>query len=312
MAMEPEQHRTTVDVKRPKPFKNLNAEYSQMKLQSELSNNNELVKSPQYDSIRRHTVQKKNADEPLNLAKLHKKRQRRERIRKLVFFSFFILEALLVVAFIKFYSKKFQLGLSIAILFSLMNICYLLIYSNIIHNWNKPSNDPGIVIWWMCCLRLGQSRKFDQKLWEYINNNTIESIIQNDGTIKTYSSLSQRRGTKQSRVVKEESLRHSSRSGQTFNFGTLNTKTRSINASKITESHRQTTKDMLKSSCAYHKNKQKNDLKQFKNYQSKYRVSRVGSNFFREESDMEERASMVSKTSKNARLKVQVEDIDAS
>ena len=95
------------------------------------------------------------SEQPLNLAKMQERRKRNKRIKKLVFFSFFVLEGVFVAFFIKFYSKKFEFGLSLAILFSLINVCYLMIYTYIINSYNKPKNDPGIVIWWMCCVRVG-------------------------------------------------------------------------------------------------------------------------------------------------------------
>ena len=45
----------------------------------------------------------------------------------------------------------------------MVNLSLLLVYGNIKQSMYKPKHDPGILIWWFCCIRIGAKGKFTSK-----------------------------------------------------------------------------------------------------------------------------------------------------
>ena len=46
----------------------------------------------------------------------------------------------------------------------LINTSFALVSIHIISTVIKPNNDPGLVIWWLCCTRYGHKGKFKTKI----------------------------------------------------------------------------------------------------------------------------------------------------
>ena len=59
-----------------------------------------------------------------------------------VLFSFFIR------------SGGFPLGIAIACFLLLLNVCAIMLFKTL--DDQGINNDPGIVIWWLCCIRVGK------------------------------------------------------------------------------------------------------------------------------------------------------------
>ena len=45
----------------------------------------------------------------------------------------------------------------------IINTLFLMIYVFIVKSMVTPKNDPGIIIWWLCCIRIGGKGKFSQE-----------------------------------------------------------------------------------------------------------------------------------------------------
>jgi hypothetical protein len=48
----------------------------------------------------------------------------------------------------------------------MINGCAGLIYLNVHKAVIRPVNDPGITIWWLCCIKFGQTGKFNREFRE--------------------------------------------------------------------------------------------------------------------------------------------------
>ena len=55
------------------------------------------------------------------------------------------------------YFNKFKFGISLALLVFFMNGLGGLVYLNVYKAVFRPKNDPGIMIWWLCCIKLGRT-----------------------------------------------------------------------------------------------------------------------------------------------------------
>jgi len=53
--------------------------------------------------------------------------------------------------------NEFHLGISLSVLVLLLNINGGLIYLNVLRAVFRPKNDPGITIWWLCCIKIGRT-----------------------------------------------------------------------------------------------------------------------------------------------------------
>lgn len=56
--------------------------------------------------------------------------------------------------------RLFDLGIAASIGLGLANFCGALIYLNITKAVIRPVDDPGISIWWLCCVKFGRTGKF--------------------------------------------------------------------------------------------------------------------------------------------------------
>ena len=63
------------------------------------------------------------------------------------------------------YYSNFEFGLFMCFIILTINSMGALIYYEV-NPIVKLKNDPGIIIWWMCCLRFGQKGKYNK---EYLN-----------------------------------------------------------------------------------------------------------------------------------------------
>ena len=61
------------------------------------------------------------------------------------------------------YFRNFLFGRVLTLVIIMINTMILLIRINIVEHINNPKNDPGIIIWWLCCLSIGQKGKFTKQ-----------------------------------------------------------------------------------------------------------------------------------------------------
>jgi hypothetical protein len=84
----------------------------------------------------------------------------KERKRRLFKNIFFVMSFIIIFGSFLFeihYLNKYYLGVLLVALIQLFFFCLAIAYLNIKLNKYKPKNDPGIVIWWFFCLRIGYS-----------------------------------------------------------------------------------------------------------------------------------------------------------
>jgi len=58
------------------------------------------------------------------------------------------------------YMQGFNLGVYLFILVFLLNFTVGIVYINVHRAVFRPKNDPGLKIWWLCCIRVGMTGKF--------------------------------------------------------------------------------------------------------------------------------------------------------
>ena len=82
---------------------------------------------------------------------------------KLAAFIFLVLQ----VAFLMFLGattlKDYLFGWAYTIIIILININFVFIRIYVIDNTIAPKNDPGITIWWLCCIKFGQKGSYSEK-----------------------------------------------------------------------------------------------------------------------------------------------------
>ena len=62
--------------------------------------------------------------------------------------------------------NNFPFGISLFFIIFMINGCAGLIYLNVHKAVIRPVNDPGITIWWLCCIKFGQTGKFSREFRE--------------------------------------------------------------------------------------------------------------------------------------------------
>lgn len=72
------------------------------------------------------------------------------------------LQLLFLIFFAMLSYKQLPFGTLACIIMNWFNICGYLVWKYVINPPMKPINDPGIVIWWLCCLRVGHTKKFQR------------------------------------------------------------------------------------------------------------------------------------------------------
>ena len=77
-----------------------------------------------------------------------------------VFGLLFVLHIAILFYMNLVFMRKFQLAMNAMITLFWVNFSIGMIYFNIILSVYRPSNDPGIKVWWLCCIRLGQTGKY--------------------------------------------------------------------------------------------------------------------------------------------------------
>ena len=88
------------------------------------------------------------------------KRARNKKIRKVVFWGFTIVQIMFLVFFLFYFSQTFVCGQTLCVIIMLVNWSAYMVHANIINSYVKPKNDPGILIWWLCCVRIGFSKSW--------------------------------------------------------------------------------------------------------------------------------------------------------
>jgi hypothetical protein len=59
--------------------------------------------------------------------------------------------------------KGFDFGIALFLLVIMLNVGGGLIYLNVLRAVFRPKDDPGILIWWLCCIRIGSRGENAQK-----------------------------------------------------------------------------------------------------------------------------------------------------
>ena len=59
-----------------------------------------------------------------------------------------------------FYFQRFFFGKALSIFIIMVITIMFLVRINIVEHINTPKNDPGIIIWWLCCSSVGQKGKY--------------------------------------------------------------------------------------------------------------------------------------------------------
>jgi len=93
---------------------------------------------------------------------LQKRKKMRKRI-KLCALIFCVLQVvfLLVLGFTRL--KHYLFGWVYTIIIILLNINFVMIRIYVIDNTIAPKNDPGITIWWLCCITFGQKGTYSER-----------------------------------------------------------------------------------------------------------------------------------------------------
>ena len=92
--------------------------------------------------------------------------QKRKKMRKRIKVFAFMLCLIQIIFFLGvsiFVLKDYLFGLFCSLIFVFVNINCIMIRIHIIDNPIAPRNDPGITIWWLCCLKFGQKGKYLEK-----------------------------------------------------------------------------------------------------------------------------------------------------
>jgi hypothetical protein len=95
---------------------------------------------------------------------LYNKRKSKEKALKIGKWTFFISEIVFVIAFTGVSYKEFRFGIMLAFIINLFNICVYLIFQYFVNPVIKHKKDSGLIIWWMCCLRVGHTQSYLQSL----------------------------------------------------------------------------------------------------------------------------------------------------
>lgn len=93
----------------------------------------------------------------LTFLKKHRMRKRKELMVKMSTYMFFGVELGFMAFFFTLSYKEFYFGTMLCILLNIINFCVFMIIRAVIKPVVKPINDPGILVWWMCCIRFGQT-----------------------------------------------------------------------------------------------------------------------------------------------------------
>ena len=95
-----------------------------------------------------------------------------------------VLGVVFLCLFFFFASKDLTFAKFIIIIMTIMNVQTYLIRKYIKDADLKPKNDPGIVIWWMCCLRQGQSSSFESQAALKTRKNSMKykAAVENERT----------------------------------------------------------------------------------------------------------------------------------
>jgi len=74
---------------------------------------------------------------------------------KRVYFALAVLEIALLFYFAYVKCKDFLFGRMSVGIFAMVNISLIMVRVFIVDSTVTPKNDPGITIYWMCCLKFG-------------------------------------------------------------------------------------------------------------------------------------------------------------
>mgnify|MGYP006121657475 CR=1 FL=1 len=91
-----------------------------------------------------------------------KKKKRRALIKKILFI-FAVLEIVSLTLVTYYWCRNFFFGKAMVALFAVINVSMIMVRVFIIDSTTIPKNDPGIVIYWLCCLRFGQRGKYSEE-----------------------------------------------------------------------------------------------------------------------------------------------------
>ena len=78
-------------------------------------------------------------------------------------FLLMFIEIVFLILLQVFYCSNFPFGLISTLIFVVLNLSMLFIRVFVVDATIIPKNDPGITIYWLCCLRFGQRGKYTEK-----------------------------------------------------------------------------------------------------------------------------------------------------
>ena len=99
-------------------------------------------------------------DENQRLTHNIEQRKKRAKLCRGLFGLLLALHIAILIYLILQFSRGFQLAINAMITLFWVNFSIGMIFFNIILSFYRPSNDPGIRVWWLCCIRLGQTGKY--------------------------------------------------------------------------------------------------------------------------------------------------------
>jgi hypothetical protein len=84
-------------------------------------------------------------------------RKARQRLCAWVLYSALAIQIVIIIYFLMLDNfRGYPLGSCLVIYLTLINFTAVMVYVNIIKSVYRPSNDPGILIWWLCCVNIGK------------------------------------------------------------------------------------------------------------------------------------------------------------
>jgi len=66
-----------------------------------------------------------------------------------------VIQLFIMFFYFVYYFTSFDFGKELILIVIMLNSCLFTIRNFVVLDIHAPVNDPGIIVWWMCCLRLG-------------------------------------------------------------------------------------------------------------------------------------------------------------
>ena len=110
----------------------------------------------------------------------YKKKKQKKAMRLLLMITVTVIQIFILFFFYNYYFDSFDFGKELTVLVIMFNSCMFVIRNFVVLDLYAPPNDPGIVIWWLCCLRIGQKGSFTEKAEKKRYNELIKTSNQTE------------------------------------------------------------------------------------------------------------------------------------